>query len=443
MAGALDQGLATARHAAALEVDRALPARALVEAALAQALILRGHAPEARRLVGTLIDSLEAADLFAKAPEVTTFIAHPLTGAGKYALAESILDRVMHEAERTGAVSPLPLALALALALAMRSELEFRRGEWISALADADRSVRLAEDTGQRNELAFSLVCRARVYAGRGVEDACNADLERASELAGALGIGSISTHLSAIRGFLELGLGHAQAAIEQLEPIRRMVEDHRLGEPGMVPWRPDLIEACARAGDRTRALTELDVLELEAQQSENIWARGAVARLRGLLQDRGHVDDNFALALECHPPMVSPFEWARTRLCHGERMRRDRRTRQAAAAISDALNEFERLGAHPWAERARAELRASGAHPARDQTAPILDQLTAQELQVALEVATGATNQDAASRLFLSPKTIDYHLGKIYRKLGIRSRTQLAALAALHDARTTHPAAE
>ena len=161
-------------------------------------------------------------------------------------------------------------------------------------------------------------VCTANGFA-------CNADLERASELAGALGIGSISTHLSAIRGFLELGLGHAQAAIEQLEPIRRMVEDHRLGEPGMVPWRPDLIEACARAGDRTRALTELDVLELEAQQSENIWARGAVARLRGLLQDRGHVDDNFALALECHPPMVSPFEWARTRLCHGERMRRDR----------------------------------------------------------------------------------------------------------------------
>ena len=106
--------------------------------------------------------------------------------------------------------------------------------------------------------------------------------------------------------------------------------------------------------------------------------------------------------------------------------MRRARRPSDARESLRSALETFERLAATPWAERARAELRASG-ETARRREPSATEQLTPQELQVALVVAQGATNREAGAALFLSPKTIEAHLGRIYRKLGVRSRTELA----------------
>jgi DNA-binding CsgD family transcriptional regulator len=115
----------------------------------------------------------------------------------------------------------------------------------------------------------------------------------------------------------------------------------------------------------------------------------------------------------------------------HGERLRRAKRRADARAPLSAALTVFERLGADPWAERTRAELRATGGPTGSAAPAIATDELTAQELQIALQVAQGRTNREVAAGLFLSAKTIEYHLGSIYRKLGIRRRGELAGVLA------------
>ncbi len=158
--------------------------------------------------------------------------------------------------------------------------------------------------------------------------------------------------------------------------------------------------------------------------------AVGARCCGRGVLAPEEEFEAEFARAIELHGALASPFERARTELCLGERLRRARRRKEARTALRSALERFERLGAAPWAERARSELRASG-ETLRHRKAMAADELTPQELQVAMLVAKGATNRETGAALFLSPKTIETHLGRVYRKLNVRSRTELAALLA------------
>jgi DNA-binding CsgD family transcriptional regulator len=140
-----------------------------------------------------------------------------------------------------------------------------------------------------------------------------------------------------------------------------------------------------------------------------------------------------FKRALSMHERTPTPFLGARTQLCFGERLRRAGERRAAREQLNHALDTFRALGAEPWAAQAEAELSATGATrtPASREHVgrPPHELLTAQELQVAVAVAEGASNKEAAAALFLSPKTIEFHLGQIYRKLGIRSRTQLARM--------------
>jgi DNA-binding CsgD family transcriptional regulator len=144
------------------------------------------------------------------------------------------------------------------------------------------------------------------------------------------------------------------------------------------------------------------------------------------MVADDAEIDSCFAVALAQHERSDRPLERARTELCYGERLRRAGRRSDARAHLRSALGAFDRAGAVPWSERARAELRATG-ETARRRDPTAAERLTAQELQVALAVAAGRTNREAAAALFLSPKTIEYHLHNAYRKLGVRSRTQLA----------------
>jgi DNA-binding CsgD family transcriptional regulator len=153
-------------------------------------------------------------------------------------------------------------------------------------------------------------------------------------------------------------------------------------------------------------------------------------ARLDSLLAGEDEFESAFAEALELHGTTPTPFERARTELCLGERLRRARRRVDARGHLRSALETFESLGAVPWMDRARAELHATG-ETVRRREGPALRELTPQELQVALLVGKGATNREAGAALFLSPKTVEAHLGRIYRKLGVRSRTELAALVA------------
>jgi DNA-binding CsgD family transcriptional regulator len=134
-----------------------------------------------------------------------------------------------------------------------------------------------------------------------------------------------------------------------------------------------------------------------------------------------------FVEALRCYEALPSEFDVARAELAWGERLRRERRRTDARAHLTAALAGFQRLGARPWAQRAGAELAA--AKGGRERTAePAPERLTPKEREVADLVAGGATNREVAAALFLSPRTVEHHLRQVYRKLGVRSRTELAA---------------
>jgi len=192
-----------------------------------------------------------------------------------------------------------------------------------------------------------------------------------------------------------------------------------------------DLVESAVRAGRVEAAPAALGLLERWAAAAGAPWGRALVARCQGLVTGGDAADARFAEALALHAGGGRPFDRARTELLYGEALRRARRRSEARGHLRAALDGFEQLGAEPWTERARTELRASG-ETARRRDPSTLTQLTPQELQIARLAADGATNREIAAQLFLSPRTVEYHLYKVFPKLGIASRAELARLAPL-----------
>jgi DNA-binding CsgD family transcriptional regulator len=210
------------------------------------------------------------------------------------------------------------------------------------------------------------------------------------------------------------LGRGDAEEAITQFSR-------------GPGGWTPDLVEAHVRAG-RTDDAKRVAASRPDEDASASPTVRAGAAWARALVADDGASGEAFAEAAGALETLLGgrSFELARLRLNWGERLRRSGRRREAREHLRAAHERFELLGAEPWAERARAELRASG-ETARRRNPSSLDDLTPQELQVAREIASGATYRKAAENLFLSPKTIEFHLRKVYRKLDVASRQELA----------------
>jgi DNA-binding CsgD family transcriptional regulator len=175
--------------------------------------------------------------------------------------------------------------------------------------------------------------------------------------------------------------------------------------------------DACRSGDHRT------DSLHLRGLLAGFPSTRGALAVASVWLpRRRPRPENELAMTLGWHDRTPTPFERACTALCFGERLRRSRQRIEARDHLRAALEAFSRLGARPWADRSRAELRATG-ETAHRRDAATGNQLTTHELQVALLVAEGATNREAAAALFVNPKTIDSHLRSVYRKLNIRSR--------------------
>ncbi|HEY2594237.1 MAG TPA: helix-turn-helix transcriptional regulator, partial [Chloroflexota bacterium] len=207
-------------------------------------------------------------------------------------------------------------------------------------------------------------------------------------------------------------------------------------GQPEVIQYEPELVEALLGAGRDPRACA--DRLARRAERTLSPWALATAARCRALLSDEDSFNDAFGAALGLHDNLPSEFERARTQLCYGERLRRAGRRVAARGQLTPALDTFDRLGARGWAGRARGELQATGitARPRND--AATADALTAREFQVAQVLADGATIREAANHLFLSPKTVEAHLGRAYRKLGVRNRAQLATRLARDAPPTT-----
>jgi DNA-binding CsgD family transcriptional regulator len=224
----------------------------------------------------------------------------------------------------------------------------------------------------------------------------------------------------------LELGLGNWQAA---LQCALGVYEDDAPFTGAQV--LPDLVEAAARFGETSLAEAALGRLAERASAAGTPLALGLLARSRALLAADGNADALFEEAIAHLKACRSAPQLARAYLVHGEWLRRQRRRHQAGDQLRTAHVMFASMGAEAFAERARAELGATGAHP-RQRTPGTRDELTAQEAQIARLASRGDSNREIAAQLFLSPSTVDYHLRKVYRKLGVASRTQLTrAMAA------------
>ena len=421
MTGSIDRAVQTAGHAcrAAARSDNPETAR-VTKAAEGVARSFMGETaaayPAMRAVLGRTSDASLPAFL---AP----MVAQVAIWAEEYGTAQRALERIVDRAHRVGALSEL------AFPLAVLADARFRAGAWADAYAAATEAVQVGTDTGQESALAFGLVQLARIEAARGMEEDCRAHVEQALALAEPRGGFSIHFFAAAALGLLEVGRARFEAAVEAMDWLNAAAAAVALGEPAVVPWLPDAVEAEARSGQREPAAALLARLDEQAAQAPGRWASAAAARCHGILASEHDYEAAFGRSLALHGLMPS-FERARTELCLGERLRRSKRRNEAQASLQKAAATFGRLGAAPWADRANGELAAGG--NSRSSTPDTLAaRLTAQELQIALAVASGATNREAGIALFLSEKTIETHLSHVYRKLSLRRRSELAALFA------------
>lgn len=302
---------------------------------------------------------------------------------------------------------------------------EIWRGEFTAAQVIADEAMERALLLERDLPLAVGLTLRAAVCAYRGDE----ADARRDADAASRICRRCDSPDLVAVwpdttLAFLDVTVGNYGDALARLESrLRALQAAPRASEIFVAPFLPDAIEAMVHVGRFSDAERLVAVLDGNGHRLNRPWMRAVAGRCRALLLAAGG-DSDAAIdvahrALDEHDRLAMPFERARTTLVLGQILRRQRKRDSSARALQQALNSFETLGTPLWAHRAREDLqRASGTRRP--------DELTASEQRVAELAATGATVREMADALFISPKTVESNLSRIYRKLGIHSRAEL-----------------
>ena len=413
--------------AAGLKATEVLPdeapaaARAQAFSMLGMGLAITGQTAQARAALDEAGALLSGIDPLSPAAQSTAFALHARLSTGQEAALFREAREFAHSAAAAGSAGLLPYYEMLT------ADSAFRIGDWEAAQLEADAAVAIADHSGQCGPLTIALVIQGRIAGAQGRDQEARAALERAIRLAQPPGYGSSVLWGHAALGFVDLAHGRAREAIAQLEECGRLAGIAGLEDPTIVPWASDLVEAYVNAGRDEPAQRVCEQLTVRAGRAALPLPLALAERCRGLTS-RGEFEPHFLRALELHDSCQAPLERARALLAFGSRLHRACRRVEARERLREALADFERLGAEPWAERARAELRASGAVR---RPAAASDELTAQEARVAIGVARGLTNREVAEDLFLSPKTVEFHLGRVFRKLGIRSRTELAVLVA------------
>jgi DNA-binding CsgD family transcriptional regulator len=297
---------------------------------------------------------------------------------------------------------------------------------WSSADADYAEAIALSREIGHTTELAVSLAGLAWLEARRGRVEQCRAHALETLDLCARHPVDIARVWADLALGELALSLGDVDDAVEVLTRLDGFLDKVDLRDPDLSPV-PDLAEALLRTGQAAEA-RRLAVRYREAARAKGLpWAMARAERLRGLVAAPAELDDCFGAALSLHAQTLDVFEQARTGLAYGACLRRARRRVDARAQLRPALRTFERLGAVRWADAAAAELEATGESVARAGAAAS-GALTPRELQIGLLLAEGRTTREAAAALFLSPKTVEYHLRHVYTKLDIGSRAELVA---------------
>ena len=426
-AGRMEPMLEDARAAcAALPPDDDGVEACTARLALGMALVFGGAGDEGPRAIRVAIAMAGYEQLLSGSPlgwrwalEAPLFLRESRTARGSFRRAlASARDRGV-----AGALVPLLYLLARDAATT---------DGWPEARAGYYEAAELAEHSGQPSEGCAALAGLAWLEAREGREQSCRAHADEALALAREYGRGFYGTWALAALGDLELALGRPAEAVQRLTDMSAALERLGIADVDLSP-APELAEALVQCGRGEDAVAVAAEYRRRATAKGQPWALARSARAEGLVAGDVAFPDWFEQALRWHDATPDTFERARTELAYGERLRRARRRADARPHLRAALAGFYQLGAEPWAERARVELAATG-ETARKRDPSTLDQLTPRELQIAFDLAAGLTTREAAAKLYLSPKTIEYHLRSVYRKLGIASRQELSEAFARAD---------
>ncbi len=326
---------------------------------------------------------------------------------------DRLLDRVIHAARRNGDAS------ALVLPLTCQALRNFST-HYPSCVAAATEAIELAERTAQPGLAIGARVILPSALAALRDDGALDRHLEQLDSVNDPV---AFVTRCTA-RAHHEHALGHPGAALAALQPLI----DSPTTRESVDPWQHDLVEAYALTGRGRDARAELDRLTVNPWLA-GVWRDGVVKRLEAMLTD--DLDDAEQLVheavrlLDGHPSLDS----ARCELWWGERLRRRRRRSEARVYLERARARFVAVGATAWLDRCDRELAAMGTRSEGRRTSDVV--LTPRELQIARAIVSGLTLGQAGAQLFISARTVETHLAAVYRKLQVRNRAELAALAA------------
>jgi DNA-binding CsgD family transcriptional regulator len=373
----------------------------------------RAYAGDHDQAQALMTDALQRADALTD-PRVLMWAADAAAASKGLGAGLSYINRAVEHARRNGLVGLLPLVLR-------RQAMELL---WLSqfdlAYAAAQEGYRLSVDLGYG--ASGHLVNMAAAEAAWGREQDARQHIEEAFTLSQRRG--SLFPVIGAewTLGLIDLAAGRPAEAAERLFAITSSGHPHH--NPLIaLEVMPDAVEAGVRAGRREQAIARLQSLRGRVAAAPTAPRRALLARCEALLGVRDP-EEAFgeAIALGSGLP---PMQHARTEFLYGGWLRRERRRTDARVHLRAAIEAFRRLDAALWAGRAEAELRATG-ETARKRDQSAVQRLTPQELQIAGLVTDGLTNREIAAQLYLSPRTVDYHLRKVFTKLGIASRTEL-----------------
>jgi DNA-binding CsgD family transcriptional regulator len=318
------------------------------------------------------------------------------------------------------------------------AEVECRAGNWDVAARHAQEAYEIDVDSGRVLGQGHMLFPKALVAALKGDAGTARSDAEEGLRRCLRNEDALDACCNQAVLGFLELSLGNPAAAIERLEPVLAFLDELGSPEPGIIPCVPDAIEALVSLGRLDEAERLLDRLERQGRAQDRPWAIATAARARGLLTaargDLPAARSTLEQALLEHRRVPQPFELARTLLVKGEVERRAKQKRAARSALEQALGIFQSLGAPSWAQRAQDDLARVGG------TVPPSSELTPTEERIARLVGEGKKNREVAEALFISVKTVEANLSRIFHKLGVRSRTELTRRIAASEAGRVSP---
>ena len=374
-------------------------------------------------------DHGRASEMFAEALELADQLDDPraLIWAARIATIAGMLgDGLPYATRAVNTARDRALISVLPIALQEQSTELMGQGRLKLAYAAAEEAIRLANDIGQQWGASWNLANLASIEAVWGDEARAREHASSAREVAAVSGATFVVALAEWALGLLDLTLGRPDDATERL--LRVTPAQRPESDPLIALWAtPDLVEAASRSGRLAEAAQQLERYRQWAQAAPSPRRLSMLARCHALTGSGDSLRAFTEASQLAHT--LSPFQQARTELLFGEWLRRERRPTDARVHLRQAETLFRSIGAMQWEGRAQAELRATG-ETIRRRDPSDTDELTSQELQIAGLVSSGLTNRQIAAQLYLSPRTVEYHLRKVFTKLGISSRLELVQAA-------------